>query len=249
MKIYIAIFNKKSNIDKEGYYCLQVGAKQNPKITELCDDSGDNISYKNINYSEVTGLYWIWKNSSEDIVGLTHYRRFFYNNSIVFEKRNVLSKSNIEKILKNYDAILPEKGYLKKTVGESYKDSHVSSDLDACEKVIGKLYPDYSSAFTKVMNKKNYHAFNMIITKKEVFDNYCNWLFPILFELEKELDTSDREMYNGRVYGFLSERLLNVWFEKNSDLKIIEKPVYNIEQNMNIQIGRSLVKKIYRRIK
>lgn len=248
MKIYIAVFNKKSTVNKEGYESLQVGALQNQKITELCDDSGDNISNKNISYSEVTGLYWIWKNSKEDIVGLTHYRRFFYNKSISLNKTNVLNKTKIEKLLKKYDAILPEKGYINDTLRNSYEKSHVASDLTACQKIIEKLHPEYSESFEKVMNKKSYHAFNMLITKKEIFDDYCEWLFSILFELEKELDLSNRDKYNSRVYGFLSERLLNVWFEKNSNYKVVEKPVYNIENGLLIQIARSIIKKIYRRI-
>lgn len=68
----------------------------------------------------------------------------------------------------------------------------------------------------------------MFVMKKELFDEYCAWLFDILFELEKRIDISRYDAYQARVFGFLGERLFNVWLEKKK-LKIKEIEVVNLE--------------------
>ena len=77
IKIYIAAHKKTELPQKDGYIPLQVGAALHDDLGYLKDDVGDNISSKNPNFCELTGLYYIWKNEKADIVGLSHYRRFF----------------------------------------------------------------------------------------------------------------------------------------------------------------------------
>ena len=72
----------------------------------------------------------------------------------------------------------------------------------------------------------------VFIMKKEIFDDYCKWLFDILLELENRVDITNYSDYDKRIYGFLSERLFRVWLEKNNNIKIKEMPVYNTEQKV-----------------
>ena len=70
---------------------------------------------------------------------------------------------------------------------------------------------------------------NIMICKKELFNEYCEWLFDILFDVEKNLQESPfgiapREM------GYISEYLLNVWV-RHKHLKIAYKPMLFIERN------------------
>ena len=99
MKIYIISGNKKPLINEKDYELLQVGADINKdiNISEIKDNTGDNISKKNRNYCELTGLYWIWKNSKEKIIGLVHYRRFFYK-KVFFKKEEVISNKDVNEI-------------------------------------------------------------------------------------------------------------------------------------------------------
>ena len=79
--------------------------------------------------------------------------------------------------------------------------------------------------------------------KKKFFDEYCKWLFSILFELEKRIDISNYNQYEARVFGFIAERLLNVWFEKQQ-LKVKEMSVVFLEkQNWPKKITEFLKRK------
>ena len=213
------------------YKRLMVGKKKSKIDDMLFDSVGDNISNKNKNYCELTGLYWIWKNTNEKYVGLCHYRRFFISNWSF----RILSEEKILKILENYDVILPQRTKLDRTVYERYRYGHHISDMDECKKAIEKFYPEYLKDFDKVMNDNKYYPCNMFIMSKEKLDEYCEWLFKILFEVEKKIDISDRNDYQKRVFGFLSERLFSVWIE-HQNFKIHENFMYQTESNLIYKI-------------
>lgn len=245
MKIYIAIFNKLPNINEKGYYNLQLGAVNSEKIiSPIRDNIGENISEKNSIYCELTGLYWIWKNIDDKIVGLTHYRRFFYKNPLIFNKKKILSEKDVINILDKYDIIVPQAGHLfASSIYKQYKKAHDIDDLEKCGKIIKEKYPEYYETFTNVMKSNCYHPYNMFICKKKIINNYCEWLFTIFNELEKEIDISKKDKYNRRVFGFLGERLFNVWII-NNNYKLKECPVYNIELPLWKQEIISIIKKI-----
>ena len=213
IKIYV-VMHKKFNLKglklPAIYENILVGNNDKCVVT---DSTGDNISYKNKNYCELTALYWIWKNSKSRIVGLCHYRRFFL---APFYYRP-FNENEILKVLNNYDIIVPNKyPVITDNIYNDYKEKHISSDLDICREIIKKKYPDYLSSFDEFMMCDYYSPYNMFICKKELIDNYCVWLFDILFELEKRIDLSERDNYQKRVFGFLAERLFNVWIRKNN---------------------------------
>ena len=78
------------------YIPLQVGRALHDGFGYQGDDTGDNISEKNPYYSELTGLYWIWKNDGADYAGLSHYRRHFEMNEEMLRK---LAGSDIDVVL------------------------------------------------------------------------------------------------------------------------------------------------------
>lgn len=237
MSIFVAAHKQFSTKLGKGYVPIHVGKDiSNKELGFLGDNTGDNISSKNKNFCELTGLYWAWKNTTDDIVGLVHYRRYFFDKKYNVAENDILSIENIETILKEYDIILPKKTVmLKKTVYTNYEDRHRISDLDICREIIHNKHPDYINAFDKLMSSHKYYAFNMFITDRAHFNSYMEWLFSILDEVESQIDITDFDSYNARVYGFLAERLFNVWIIKHSELKISELPVYNIESNLGTQ--------------
>lgn len=233
IKIYIATHKKAKLPKMDGYIPIQVGSDLHEDLGYIKDNTGDNISRRNPNFCELTALYWIWKNEKDtDIIGLSHYRRYFFNNKKNNDFDNILSIEKIDKILDKKDIILPKKLKFgrKKTVKSQYYESHHTNDLLKCMEISDKLYPNYSRSFRKVLKRKYLYAFNMFIMKKEDFDSYMEWLFSIFSELEKEIDLEKYDSYNQRVFGFLSERLFNVWV-LNNKLKIKEITVSNIDEN------------------
>ena len=178
----------------------------------LRDDSGDNISAKNREYSELTALYWAWKNMDADILGLCHYRRYFAS---PLSRKHFLQPDEAEHLLDYYDVLLPlERDYIFETNFTQYCNAHHEADLAMTRKIIMEKYPGYMEAYDRRMSMTKGHRFNMFIMKKALADEYCEWLFDILSELENRLDITGYTGKDRRVFGLVAERLLDVWIDE-----------------------------------
>lgn len=198
------------------YVPVHVGAEGKESLGFTPDNTGENISDKNANYCELTGLYWAWKNLSCEYLGLAHYRRQFTVLKGTSDRRDVLTLDQARLLLADVDVLLPNKrNYWIETNYSQYVHAHHKEDLIETRKIIEEKYPGYIPAYDKSMKKTTGHRFNMFIMKKDLADAYCTWLFDILFELEKRLDISEYSKNDQRVFGFVSERLLDVWLETN----------------------------------
>lgn len=215
-KIFVVTHKNFNVITDDIYQPIGVGDDNQLSRDYIRDNTADNISEKNKSFCEMTALYWMWKNISlEDenkIVGLVHYRRYF------FDKGSILSRVNIEEIMSGTDIVVPKKrNYYITSVENHYKRSHEYNDLNLAKKIVEQFHPDYTSSFDKVMKDSRLSLYNMFLTKSYILNEYCTWLFPILFKLEESIDTSKYDSYQKRVIGFLAERLFNVWLEKNKN--------------------------------
>ena len=177
------------------------------------DSTGDNISSKNASYCELTALYWIWKNDDSDYISFEHYRRFFLSNKNRLLNKKICKKEALS-LLNSCDLIIPT---LKKTKESNYdryvmniNNNHIKNDLDVTINLIKKIYPEMSDFVDKYF-KSNYSTYyNMFIGKKHVIDEYCDWLFDLFNKLEP-LIQCERTGNQKRVFGYLSERLFNIW--------------------------------------
>lgn len=193
----------------------------------LSEKTGDNIAYLNEKINECTALYWIWKNTGTKYAGLNHYRRYFYNNGIR-NTGNYLDKETAYGYLQEYDMILTMASPLyEKTVLDQVRDS---MDGDLCMKALGILrdsvhrhQPDYLEAFDYVIHGNKVHLCNMFLTRREILNAYCQWLFSFLTEAAEDLCIDGYGAYDKRAMGFWAERMLSVWLLKQ-DLKIKELP-------------------------
>lgn len=221
-----------------GYKPIVVGKNEVSYSDFVRDNTGDNIAEKNPNYCELTALYWMWKNDQKsDLVGLSHYRRFFSTNISNARKEVCLQWREAEKILKSYDVILPyPKTWFDCSVKQWFLETDgKKKDIDALREVVAGLAPDYIDSYDFIMDGPWASYFNMFVMPKEMMNRYCEWLFKILFELEKRIDISNYTPLEARIYGFLSERLLNIWMHKNK-YRIKYLPVFQVEKKQSYKM-------------
>ncbi|ATO55116.1 exopolysaccharide biosynthesis protein [Loigolactobacillus coryniformis subsp. coryniformis] len=229
--------------DQNLYLPIFVGKDLHPDVNHTFqgDNTGDNISVKNAHYNELTAIYWAWRNLDADAIGLVHYRRYL---SLHKQKdlTSVLDQAQAESLLQDHDIILPKKrNYYIESNYSHYVHAHHAEPLDLTRKIIEQDYSMYLNAFDEVMQRKSAHMFNMFIMKQQPFDEYCQWLFDILAKVEQNLDISDYNQYEARVYGFISERLLDVWLAVNEQYRTTEVNfVYMEKQNWLVKGGNFL---------
>lgn len=236
IKILVAT-HKKYNMPKDDiYFPIQVGKDKNPEdFGYNLDNIGDNISFKNPYYCELTGVYWAWKNLDAEYIGLTHYRRHFTCSKKIFMKKErklkeVLNRNQVEEILKRADIILPKKRrYYIENLYSHYKHTMYEKPLAETEKIIKEKYPEYIEEFEKLHKRSSAHMFNMFIMKKSILNSYCTWVFDILSELEKRVNIKEYDDFHSRFFGRISELLLDVWINTNK-LKYEEVRVIDIDR-------------------
>lgn len=73
------------------------------------------------------------------------------------------------------------------------------------------------------MNGHSAFLCNMFVTRREILNRYCEWLFSFLIEAAEAIDVEGYDSYSQRVIGFFAERMWTVWLRKNK-LKIKELP-------------------------
>ncbi len=189
-------------------------------------------------FCELTAMYWAWKNLDSDYYGLFHYRRIFdfkdsYASQMprketISDKTNIIGQYKLDSqdiidVCRDCDIVLPKKvidhGQRKRaenlSLYELYDVVHYIKDLDVCLEYIASKYPDmHTIAMQTIHHKPLYwHIANMCIMKKELYFEYCEWIFDILFGVQGKIPYHSYDTHQARVFGFLSERLLNIWIE------------------------------------
>lgn len=232
VKVIVAAHKKYAMPVDPMYMPLQVGSALHEDIGYTRDDNGDNISAKNPYFCELTGLYWAWKNLDADAVGLAHYRRHFGKKA-----DSLLTGKEASALLEKYEAILPKKRqYYIENLYSHYANTLQIKPLDITGEIIKEQYPTYYPAFEQLKKRTGAHMFNMLIMRKDVLDRYCEWLFAILFELEKRVPTDGMDSFHARFFGRVSELLLDVWIETEG-IRYTEYPFVYTEKVNKLKKG------------
>lgn len=261
----IVCTHKIVDMPKHGnFFPIEAGAAlHSEKMPYTSDNTGDNISAKNGQYCELTAHYWAWRNlrGKTDIIGLNHYRRFFDferrwksfspDRSFTSVKR-FLSEPyvmpDLEKLLSKYDIVLPNMRNYPFCVATQYAAWHIVDDWRILKDVVRELSPQYIPAFEKAMEHRNaYSGYNMFITRWDLFDEYSEWLFKILFEVERRCKISAYPVQS-RIFGYMSERLINVFCE-HKHLRIKRIPLIMPINDYKPWMNPSNIRYCYRALK
>ena len=188
-------------------YPIQAGAS----LTDVCvadlqDNVGDNISFKNVNYSELTATYWIGKNINSEYIGLFHYRRI-----LDIEEEDLYRFHNAD-----IDVILPYPTIHYPNIQEHHKRYLKEDDWKAMLQALEELSSEYAKKLPQIFEGQLFYNYNILIAKEQIFKEYCEWLFPILTRTE-ELSTPKGNERADRYIGYLGENLTTLYFIVNKD--------------------------------
>ncbi len=243
IKILVAAHKPYPMPREEIYLPIHVGREGKEPIGFRGDNTGDNISIDNPRFCELTAVYWAWKNLDADYIGLVHYRRYFRG-----ETKGMAHREDFTKLLAHCDLILPKKRHY---CIETIRSHHLhlpyvcEKDLRVLESVIGAKSPEYLPAFHTVMNRRSAHMFNMFVMKRELFCQYCSWMFPILQEADRRIDTSEYTPMERRAVAYLGEFMLDIWNEKRR-IPYEEMPVLFLEKDNLLKKGATMLIRKFR---
>ncbi|MBB2175828.1 DUF4422 domain-containing protein [Gluconacetobacter johannae] len=250
-QIYIAMHKETAELPGRAFVPIQVGrADSRRAICEIGDDTGDNISTRNASFCELTALYWIWRNTSgQGHVGLFHYRRHLNFSGRTYRENewgvvdypcldesyiraNALTDEHVDTLVSAYDMILPKRWDVRqagsRTMWDHYQKggAHRAADYDAAIRILTRKYPDYARFVAPVNADHSGYFTNIFVMRRDIFDEYCSWIFDILFDLEKEIDLASYSLQETRVFGYISEWLFNIFVMKyrsdHPDIKVRE---------------------------
>lgn len=236
IRIFVTAHKNVDRFDSDIMQPVQVGPKNERFPWAFHDDEGENISDRNPRYCELTTQYWAWKNVDADYYGFCHYRRYFDFSDTPHKenpygeimddyidaravKEYGLDDKNIEQIVRQYDVITTPFGDLTKIIDKHGTPRALweaapllhDDDLLRCYRILCKMYPDYKEDADAFFKGNKACFCNMFIMKKEIFFDYCSWMFPILEEFDKNTNYSAYSKEALRTPGHLSERLLNIY--------------------------------------
>jgi len=226
MEIFMARFHKDKPLSEElaknsVFQEVQVGASSTSEYLKsfwydrqiLRDDVGDNISDKNCNYSELTALYWIWKhvlcdprNGEKNYYGLCHYRR----------QLDLLPEEIEELRMRDIDVVLPSPLPYEPDISAHHKRYLSDTDWNAVLQALEDVSPEYRKAVDEVFGQRYLYNYNLILARKDVLREYCEWLFPILARVE-ELSVPKGAERSDRYIGYVAENLETLYYMRNRE--------------------------------
>lgn len=240
-------------------------------VTMLGDDTGDNISEKRKTFCELTVLYWAWKNVQADYYGLCHYRRYLSFSIDQYEVKKYvyswgcvheefLTDKTVEKYnlkqdalqdeIAKYDIVMATPCKLDETDGpwennREYIQAHLNSfnadDIGLVREIVMEQSPELVQYFDEYFDCGYANWYNCFVIKRDIFNSFCEWMFPILFEFEKRCKSDNYSRNMSREPGFFGEHLWGTYLRYIKDkcnYKIAEKQLIFFKQTDKQSTGK-----------
>lgn len=207
----VGFLPKHKQFNQKNILCGSKNLKQEEKEKFLnngfiLDETGNNISYLNYTFAELTCNFYVWKNVNEEIISLTHYRRFWNEEEIRFIN---FDKNSIY-------CVRPENhNNFFESAAEQFQKIHGPFGLETLTNLSKNNYIFLKVEHIKQLDQiKFVYPNNMFITHKALFDKICEIHFDTLFALYSSsfLYINQLNDYQRRFIGFLSERILTILF-------------------------------------
>lgn len=204
---------KTEDIQRIGYIPLQVGAAYTDfRKGCLTDNTGDHISKRNRDYCECTGLYWIWKNTSnQNYVGMSHYRRRL---ELDDEAISSLEKEEI-------DVVLPIPQFCTNTIQEFFFSYIGKRDWDYLKNAVIAYDSEYEAIFQEHEKSHFYFPCNVFLMQRKWFDAYCEFAFWVADRVESEYEKRGITR-NDRYMGYLFENMTTLFVKRYyKEMKVV----------------------------
>lgn len=175
------------------------------------DDEGDNISEYNHLYSELTVAFWLWKKAPKArYLGLCHYRRHFV---LTEEIKNKLTEGTVDVLLTTPRLTFPSVRDFFTKLPVSYTDE---LDYETMLAFIGRLDKDMADFAEKFLAGQVQYPNNMVIAKREIYLQYCEFMFTVLQGMQAYYRERDIPRTN-RYLGNVGEMLTAIYFSYHKD--------------------------------
>ncbi|MFW7269136.1 DUF4422 domain-containing protein [Gluconacetobacter sp. Hr-1-5] len=234
IKIYV-YHHTNTNIHRNRYFePIQGGrAIANVKFAGMIgDDTGDTISARNREWCELTVLYWIWKNTQHDYVGLNTEKSYLIFSELAHQKISILNKNiefidfcsqNIESSCQNHTILTAPLCKIHphsaashvQTFYENYCFEHEKKDIDCVLTLIKNNFSVYYEAALLTAHIDSKFNSENILLRRDIFDQYCDFIFSVLFLFERTVDTSHRNNEQKKVFKFIYSFLSTVFLMKH----------------------------------
>jgi hypothetical protein len=203
--IDLAVYECSSPNDKPLKHRPVLASWEHKFMAGITDSNGLNIANKNHMYSEMTAIYWIWKNTIHDWKGVAHYRRHLK-----------LNQAQINEIAKNkVDVVLPLPYICYPNVISQFRRFVSNEIVELLSEALKILHPNKQDSLHKLLNGRYQYTYNLLIAQRSIYDTYCEWIFPILYQMELS-SYAFPEIKSTRSLSYAAEVLTNIYFLHNA---------------------------------
>ena len=213
----------------------------------LDDAGGDSIAQRNPDLSEMTAIYWVWKNVRDlEGLGFCHYRRYFdfrkealsvtretrvrTRKELASHRADFIDRSVIDRTLEEGAIVVTRTTEEGMANAEQYMSAHVPEHYLAMVNHVLARYPHLGPQVVAHTQDTGFYGNNMFLMRWSDFDRLCRFWFDCLFALDRQM-TNRPAGYQARVLAFLSERLFDIhirWL-RDAGRRVVEYPLFFLE--------------------